>query len=102
MASTFRQVDRTGSLANGAAVRLKLETIGTIGHRDEGDYDRAALGQFLTQLPILPRPVIARLITYMIEHLDLLDGDPDDEESDLDWEHDGREPNIVVRRFAEP
>lgn len=36
----------------------------------------------LAVLPTLPRPVLSRLVTRMIEHLDEQDGDPDLEDDD--------------------
>ena len=38
----------------------------------------------LAMLPSLPRPVLSRLVTRMIEHIDSLDGDTDLEEDDPD------------------
>lgn len=39
------------------------------------------LDMLLTVIPSLPRPVLARLTTHMIERMDELDGDPDLEQS---------------------
>jgi hypothetical protein len=39
----------------------------------------------LAILPSLPRPVLSRLVTRMIERLDQIDGDPEDEEDDSDY-----------------
>lgn len=36
--------------------------------------------QMLAAIPSLPRPVLARLVDYMVDRLGELDGDPDDEE----------------------
>ncbi len=38
----------------------------------------------LAILPSLPRPVLSRLVTRMIERLDEIDGDPEGEEDDED------------------
>lgn len=37
----------------------------------------ASLDQMLAAIPSLPRPVLSRLVSRMIDHLDELDGDTD-------------------------
>jgi hypothetical protein len=101
MASAFRSTDRKGALQTGATVRLKLESVGTIPSHDGENAYQAALGQFLGRLSVMPRPIIARLITHLIDHLDSIDGDCDFEDGDPDCEHDGREPKFSFRRIGE-
>lgn len=48
------------------------------------DYGRASavpLSAVLASIPSYPRPVIERLVSRMIEHLDTADGDPDLEDA---------------------
>jgi hypothetical protein len=39
----------------------------------------------LAMLPSLPRPVLSRLVTRMIEHIDTLDGDAELEDDNEDY-----------------
>jgi hypothetical protein len=43
-------------------------------------------------IPKLTRHELACLTERLIDHLDLVDGDPDSEDDDADEEHDGAEP----------
>jgi hypothetical protein len=57
------------------------------------DFGRASalpLSAVIGAIPSFPRPVIQRLVTRMIEHLDEQDGDPDleDGEGQLPWSDD--------------
>jgi len=46
------------------------------------------LDVLLSTIPSLPRPVLARLTTRLIEHLDEIDGDPDFEQTRDEGEPD--------------
>ena len=61
----------------------------------------------LAILPSLPRPVLSRLVTRMIERLDQIDGDTEGEEDDEDCGHDEGEPDYRrphwrLRKWAGP
>ncbi len=45
-------------------------------------HEAASLEVLLSALPSLPRPLLARLTTRLIERLDEIDGNPDDEDDD--------------------
>jgi hypothetical protein len=67
----------------------------------------ASLDAALAMLPSLPRPVLSRLVTRMIERLDQIDGDPEIEEDDEDCgrddgEPDYRRPHWRLRKWAGP
>ena len=67
----------------------------------------ASLDAALAVLPSLPRPVLSRLVTRMIEQLDLIDGDPEVEDDNEDCGHDDGEPDYRrphwrVRKWAGP
>ena len=53
----------------------------------------------LAILPSLPRPVLSRLVTRMIERLDEIDGDPDREEDDHGGGDVGDEGEAEEGRF---
>ncbi|MEO6247023.1 MAG: hypothetical protein ABIO85_00365 [Sphingomicrobium sp.] len=44
----------------------------------------ASINAALAMLPSLPRPVLSRLVSRMIERLDQIDGDADGEENDTE------------------
>ena len=61
----------------------------------------------LAILPSLPRPVLSRLVTRMIERLDKIDDDPEGEEDNEDCCHDDGEPDYRrppwrLRKWAGP
>ena len=67
----------------------------------------ASLDAALAMLPSMPRPVLSRLVTRMIERLDQIDGDPEVEEDNEDCGHDDGEPDYRrphwrVRKWAGP
>lgn len=52
----------------------------------------------LSVIPSLPRPLLSRLVTRAIEHLDDLDGDADLEDDSEDYGGDEGEPDFRRRR----
>ncbi len=48
--------------------------------------DSTRLERLLAQIPSLPRASLSRLTTHLIDRLDQLDGDPDLEDLNDDWE----------------
>lgn len=61
------------------------------------DFGRASalpLPAVLASIPSYPRPVIERLVTRMIEHLDAEDGDPDEETNGDELDFNGAEDDF--------
>lgn len=56
----------------------------------------AQLEALLSALPSLPRTTLERAVERMVDHLDLIDGDPDFEDgNDAEPEYDGAEPEYA-------
>lgn len=54
------------------------------------------LDSLLAILPSMPRPVLARLTARLIEQMDLIDGDPDEQQSDGDeLDYNGSEDDFI-------
>ena len=65
--------------------------MGTHRHLEPGGASALSLKLLAQAIPMLTRNELASITARLIDRLDLIDGDPEDEDDDPDEEHDGRE-----------